>query len=229
MMGLEQHLIELFNDFEDSLKKGLFTGCLAKVVSFNREKMRADVQPLVEVEEKGKIHRMSVITDLPVGYLRAGKFYIRPDYEKGDLVFCSFSAIATENGLNDSYDSIEGELFPRESGFVVCGVAGDKFAPPTYFSKHGLLLGHESGGVTIQLTEDTVKIDGKLEIDDPTAEKAVLGESLKMALETFCTSIAAAAPGNPAQNAAAIGVIQSAAATLKTSLMNILGSKVKVK
>jgi len=229
-------LVKLFNQFWNKRSRDIIIGCIARIESFDREKMRADVQPLVEYTPEGSTSatRFAVIGDIPVQFLFSGGYYIRPDYVKGDLVWISYATFSIENGLNNSFDDYDGSVFSRENASVSHGLAHEKWTAPAAFSDSGLLIGHKSGGVALQITESDIigkgsKIswDGMFEILNAT-EPAVLGNTLVAIMTTFCASLAAIAPGDVAENAAALTAIKTAAAALQGQLETIKAQKVKI-
>lgn len=233
---MRRKLIELFNRFWDKRSRDIIIGCVGRIESFNCNKMRADVQPLLEYTEKGKTvaTKFAIIGDLPVQFFFSGGYYIRPDYVKGDLVWISYSTFSIENGLNDNFDNTSGRTFSRENASVVNGIAKERWSAPAAFSDPGLLIGHKNGGVKLQITENSIigkgtKItwDGMFEILN-AIEPAVLGNTLATILDTFCQAVGAITPGTMAQNATALGVIKAAAVALQAQLETIKATKVKV-
>ncbi len=76
----------------------LHTAMPARVESFDPVKMRATVQPLFRRKFKGQgAIRMPLLLDVPVAFIRAGGFVIRPPFRKGDIVLVVFSERAIDN------------------------------------------------------------------------------------------------------------------------------------
>lgn len=229
-------MIELFNRFWDKRSRDIIIGCIGLIETFDNEKMRADVQPLLEYTASGSSSstKFAVIGDIPVQFLFSGGYYIRPDYVKGDLVWISYATFSIESALIKSFDNTSESIFSRENASVSHGIAAENWTAPGAFAKSGLLIGHRDGGVTLQITESDIigkgtKIswDGIFEILNAT-EPAVLGNTLVSIMSTFCTALSSITPGAVAENATALGAIKIAAATLLSQLVTIKAQKVKI-
>jgi hypothetical protein len=233
---MSRKLIELFNRFWTARSKDIIIGCIGRIESFDSRKMRADVQPLLEYTASGSSSgtKFAVIGDIPVQFLFSGGYYIRPHYSRGDLVWITYSTFSIENALNNGFDNTSGSHFSRESASVSHGIALENWTAPEAFSDGGLLIGHKSGGVKLQITETDIigkgtKIswDGDFEILN-AVEPAVLGNTLVTVMNTFCLAVAAITPGAVAENAAALSAIKAAATALLSQLESIKAQKVKV-
>jgi hypothetical protein len=128
--------------------------------------MRADVKPLIKYIASGDtiIRDFAIIPQIPVMFLYAGGYYIRPEYKRGDLVWVTFATFAINQGLAGKSDDANGSVFSRESAAVVSGIAPTNWTAPTDITKKGLLLGHKNGGTLIQIEEQIIKIVGNIEI-----------------------------------------------------------------
>jgi len=177
--------------------------------------------------------RFAVIGNVPVQFFYSGGYYIRPDYIKGDLVWVSYATFDIEYGLNNLHDDVSAGVFSRENASVVFGIAPENFDAPSSFKDDGILIGHRDR-VKLQICGDDIKgkgnkfsWDGDFEIKNAT-EPAVLGNTLATILNNFCTTLSSIAPGDPAANAAALGIIKAAASTLQGGLESIKTKKVKI-
>ena len=233
---MKRELIKLFNNFWDKRSRDIVIGCIGRIESFDKVKMRADVQPLLEYKSSGDTTavKFAVIGNIPVQFLYAGGYYIRPDYAKGDLVWVTYSTFDIEYGLNNLHDNVAEGTFSRENASIAHGLAPEKWQAPELFQSDGLLIGHKSG-ITLQIKEneiiakgDKFSWDGDFEIKD-AVESAVLGDTLATILNTFCTALSAITPGAVAENAASLGAIKSAAVALQGQLNSIKAQKVKIK
>jgi hypothetical protein len=159
--------INLFNEFWNARSRDIIVGCIGRIESFDKVKMRADIQPLLEYKISGQTNsvRFAVIGDVPVQFLHAGGFYIRPDYRQGDLVWVAYSTFSIEAGLNNIFDDVSTGTFSRESASVVAGIAPEKWTAPELFNKDGLIIGHKDGKVNLQVTEGGVNILGSVNIE----------------------------------------------------------------
>lgn len=74
---------EFFKFLERRIAENIRVSMLAKIVRFDAQSMRADIQPL----QQG----LPMITEVPVALQKAGPFFIRVPYEPGDVVVVVFS------------------------------------------------------------------------------------------------------------------------------------------
>ncbi len=233
---MSRRIIDLFNRFWDKRSRDIIVGCIGKIESFDKVKMRADIQPLLEYTVTGASTstKFAVVGDIPVQFLFSGGFYIRPNYVKGDLVWISYSTFSIENALSKGYDNTSSSIFSRENASVSHGIASENWTAPDSFNDAGLLIGHKDSGLTLQITEADIigkgtKIswDGMFEILNAT-EPAVLGNTLVTILNTFCAALSSIIPGAVDENATALTAIKTAAANLQTQLSSIKAEKVKI-
>jgi len=160
-------LVKYTAGFIDKFRKEMIIGCIGRIESHNTQTMRADVKPLLTYTVSGEKteHDFKVLPDIPVLFLYAGGFYIRPKYKKGDLVWVTFATHEIRQGLKGRSDSTGGRLFSMENAAVEHGIAKTGWRAPTQFTDDGLLIGHENGNMYFQLTDNKVKVKGDFEID----------------------------------------------------------------
>ncbi|WP_061218439.1 Gp138 family membrane-puncturing spike protein, partial [Leptospira weilii] len=166
--------------------------------------MTANVKLLFKQKDgQGEEIDFPVLSNIRVGTLWAGDFYIKPDYKRGDTVWISFSTHDTSDAVRGLSTPVSESLFDLQSACVVCGFKGELNPPAITSNLSGLLIGHKHGKSLIQLDDDTIKIRGGL-ID--LSESSVLGETLsellKMILDVFINNASAfttnTVPGSPA-------------------------------
>ncbi|MFT9493426.1 Gp138 family membrane-puncturing spike protein [Anaerosolibacter sp.] len=87
MSNASKFFDKVMNQFSD----GLHTCVIAKIESYDPVKMKASVQPLNKVNYNGKLQSLPLIPNVPVSFIKAGNFFIRPPYQKGDLVLVAFA------------------------------------------------------------------------------------------------------------------------------------------
>ena len=158
-----------FVDFIEELVhdrlKEVDVGMVGRIESFDKEKMRADVTPLLKKKSGDKEYEYAKLSDVPVNFLISGDFFIRPEYKQGDLVHISFATHALEDALKGRVGLASERIFTSENAFIVGGVAPTDWSAPSAFGEAGLLLGHKSGKPLIKITENEVDInDGALVI-----------------------------------------------------------------
>lgn len=89
---------EFFKFLERRIAENIHVSMLARVVRFDAQSMKADIQPL----QQG----LPMITEVPVALQKAGPFFIRAPYEVGDVVVVVFSDFALD-GSSESRHRID--------------------------------------------------------------------------------------------------------------------------
>ena len=155
-------VINLFNRFWDKRSRDIIIGCIGRIESFDNKRMRADVQPFLEYTASGESSatKFAVIGDIPVQFLFAGGYYIRPDYVKGDLVWVTYATFSIEHGLSNTFDNTSGSIFSRENASVANSIAAENWNAPAAFSDPGLFIGHKDG-TFIHVKPDEIKLKDK--------------------------------------------------------------------
>ena len=144
----------------DKHSRGILTGCVARIEAHNTATMRADITPLLLVTDPGNSSptTYSVVSDVPVGFLHAGGFIIRPKYNRGDIVWVNFATHSIEKALSGSPDRTDGRLFSVENACVAFGMSKSDFTAPPDFGGDGILICNESGDTRWMIENGTVTI-----------------------------------------------------------------------
>lgn len=165
----------------------LHTCMLGRIENFDPVKMKATVKPLLKRKFKGKqAEDLPLITEVPVSLLKAGPFYIRPPYQKGDIVLLVFSERALDNVIANGVgqDPESNRKHSLDDAIIISGIMPFNQSLP---SEHGddLLIGKTDGSVKVviknnnDITVETkgnasIHADGSLSItsgDDMTITK----------------------------------------------------------
>jgi hypothetical protein len=202
-MTFTTFLKDMFKLFGSNIQLGL----PAEIQKFDKQKMRADVKFYLQSEDvDGTLIDYPIITNIPVQFIFAGGFYIRPAYEAGDKVWVSFSTFDIQNAL-DEYTRVESNgIFTLNNACVSGAIATNKFSVPAEFSESGLLIGHKSGNY-MAFGEDkvTFNISGKKVVIDATgilcdgevvAKNAIPATSVKLSTHMHPTA-GTGAPSSP--------------------------------
>jgi len=161
--------IEFFKAAIEQQAKDLQQGMVCRIEKFNSAKMRADVQPIYKLTRGDKSELdFPILPDLPVGFLWTGGYYIKPVYEKGDMVWVTFATRDIDDALAGKSRPFSKKAFDLENASVAYGIAPKAWTPPADFSDSGLLIGASTGGkARIQLEDSkiTLKVgNSKIEI-----------------------------------------------------------------
>ncbi len=155
-------LASLLKDSFNSFVKQIQIGLPCKITKFDKEKMRADVQPYLKqsyTDDTGVTTETQypIIPDVPVMFILSGNYYIRPEYKPNDMVWVGFSSRNIDTSL-DEYSRAETEaLFSMENACVLGSIVSNKFTPPAEFStEEGLIIGEKNGNSYIVFEADNV-------------------------------------------------------------------------
>jgi len=159
-MSLSQFLQDLINENLSKIEQGF----IAKIVSFDKETMRAEIEPLLEftteISGTAKTVKAPNIKDVPCEIIYAGGYYVRPVYQKDDLVNCQLKS----SNINKPIDAdIRADSQNNRFSLSYCTVTGgvlpkDFTSPEEWGSRDGLLIGFGDNEV-IEVLEGTIKID----------------------------------------------------------------------
>ncbi len=82
---------DFFNKIIDNISNNISCCMLGRIETYNAKNMTADVLPLHE--------NSTLLINVPVSFIRAGSFFIRAPYKKGDIVLIVFCDKDIENIL----------------------------------------------------------------------------------------------------------------------------------
>jgi len=160
---MNAELAGLIKDYVDKVLRGILIGCVASIERHDLATMRADVKPLIMFTPAGQTAQSNyaIIPDIPVLFIFAGGYYIRPEYKRGDLVWVTFATYDISPSLSGRNTDGDGDVFPRESAAVVQGIAKKGWSPPSDFSASGLAIGSLDGKASFLISSGviTAKID----------------------------------------------------------------------
>ncbi|WP_244280513.1 Gp138 family membrane-puncturing spike protein [Leptospira saintgironsiae] len=137
--------------------------------SFDASRMRADVLPLVrEKNELDEVSNYPVLPGIPVHYVQIGEnCFIKPFYQRGDLVWVGFSTFDISNSLGGGGRKQEvrpdSKIFGLENACLLGRIAEQGWSEPTNLIKfeNGRLV-LKVGSTELSLSEDGVEVTGNL-------------------------------------------------------------------
>lgn len=158
MSEFSKFLSDLLQNFGESVQIGM----VAKIETFDKTRMRASVQPLLRKENAaGESSQLPVLPSVPVAFLCTGKYFIRPVYDRGDLVWITFAT-------HDIFQSLKGyptlasdQIFGIQNACIVNGLLqstrtiGGDFADAA-----GMAIGAEDMFFDIEEDKITAHLDG---------------------------------------------------------------------
>jgi hypothetical protein len=145
-------------DFFNSFARQIQLGLPCKIEKFDKKTMRADVQPFMKIKNaKNEETAYPILCDLPVQFVYAGGFYIRPAYARGDVVWVTFSTFDMSDGLNEYSRAESSKIFSLENACVSHAIASGKFTPPPEFgTEDGLIIGEKGGASYMVFASDSI-------------------------------------------------------------------------
>ena len=92
--------IKFFDKLTEYLTSGINSCMLGKIENFDAVTMKAEVSPMVKYKNKdGSMENRPLLIEVPVSFIKAGPFLIRPPYKQGDIVLVVFADEDIDNVL----------------------------------------------------------------------------------------------------------------------------------
>lgn len=182
-----------FLDFMDGFWEGTIEGInsctIGKIEKFDATTMKADVVPLVKKKNKdGTTEDISLLIEVPVSFMKAGPFLIRPPYKTGDIVLVVFADRDIENVLfsGDKGDPIRNDLHSLDNAIIVGGIMPfTKALPADHVNDLIIAKDDFSTKIVIKENGDIIIKGGKIYLGADTAVEGVpLGNALKTWLDS---------------------------------------------
>lgn len=158
MSDFSKFLSDLLQRFGESVQIGM----VGRIKSFDKSTMRAEVEPLLRKESQtGESSQLPVLSNVPVSFLCTGKFFIRPTYERGDLIWLTFATHDIFASLKGAPAVASDQIFGLQNACVVNGllsavqsIGGD------FEDAEGLAIGAKDTFLEMQEDKITAHLDG---------------------------------------------------------------------
>lgn len=167
--------MKFMGKLSNSIVNGINNCMLGKVESFDASTMKADISPLISnANADGGYANMSMLVEVPVSFLKAGPFVIRPPYKAGDIVLIVFADSDIDNALLSGAASTPNSTRKHslDDAIVVGGIMPYTTTLP---DEHidDLIIGTEDFKAKIVISEDgTILLSCEKEIEI-SSEKSV--------------------------------------------------------
>lgn len=178
---------------------------LAKIVTFDKEKMQATIRPQLYsnaqdgVDDPKTVMNTPDINNVPVEMIYAGDgCFIRPEYKKNDLVSVScYASPIDEVVVGKARANSKKNRFSFSSCTVRFGVLqSGQIVPAAFAGKSGLLIGR--GSNYIWFDGSSVRVEGDFKVNgDITADNVTATGDVVAGTVSLKTHIHTAAPGTP--------------------------------
>lgn len=121
----------LLEDWWADKGKGIQTGMVGKIVSFDDTTLRASVQPLYKTKEENTEKTYPILSKIPCTYLKlSDEIYFKPSYKTNDLVWIGFSTFSMEKALLGQSVLESERIFGLENACILGHVTPDTFVKP---------------------------------------------------------------------------------------------------
>lgn len=138
-------LAELIDKAIDSKIKQIPQTLVCKIETFDKEKLRAKVQPLYNSVFNGQEIPYPVLSNIPVLCPVLGNdVSIRPDYKKGDLVLVVCSTFNFDQQMRGQKSAESEGMFGKENAVLIGGLAKTGWTNPEKYSEDGIILNYKN-------------------------------------------------------------------------------------
>ena len=181
--------MEFMNNLAGNITGGINSCMMGKIEKFDGETMKADVTPLVRTRNKaGELEEVSMLIEVPISFIKAGPFVIRPPYKKGDIVLVVFADSDIENTLlsGDISNPNSTRKHSLDDAIIVGGIMPFTTTLP---GEHldDLIIAKDDFSTKIVIKEngEIIVQGGKVYLGDENAIEGVpLGDTLKAWLDS---------------------------------------------
>jgi hypothetical protein len=190
---------EFLENIIDQKTSEIQLGMVCQIEKFNADTMRADVKPLLKLEnELTQTADFPIITEIPVLFYHGDNFAIKPSYVKGDLVWVGFSTHDIEDALKEYSRIASKKTFEMHNACVLGGIVKDDFSFGSLY-----MIRKESDHIAIG-------------IKDGAVEPVVKAETFDNAFTTFIDALKNIPVGG--SSSAGLAAIVTAATTISTQI-----------
>lgn len=150
--------LDFLDEYMDSKMIRSQQGMVCKVVEFDKETMRADVQPYLKDDSQvgEDPEDYPTLPSIPVGISFGGGFYIRQVYDVDDLVWVTFATHDIDEPMKENAQPASKKTFDLENASIAYGLIKTGKTTPSEFSDSGLLIGHEDGNAYVRFENNKI-------------------------------------------------------------------------
>ena len=170
----------------DKAIKEIHTSLPAKIVSIDKQSLKADVKPLIKVKHGDEDVELPIIQEVPVCTIKAGGFIIKPPYQEGDIVLLLFSERCIDDFIytGENTTTEAKRRHSLEDAVIIGGLntftSGDELPDE---ESENLVIGKNDYSSKITIKEDgdiVIEADSNIYLNDSESEEGVpLGNTLK--------------------------------------------------
>ena len=174
---------DFFNGFKDGMVGGIKVCKVGEIIDFDPTRMSASVN----IFNKGQGGDYSPLINVPVSFIKAGDFFIRPPYKAKDKVIVVFADSDIDNILisGSKSDSNSTRTHDIADAIIVSSFNSFNVELPSD-NVEDLLISNKEGTTKVILKADgDVVIEGKnILLGENASEGVPLGDSLKSWLDS---------------------------------------------
>lgn len=176
--------MEFMSGLTNGITAGINNCILGKIERFDGQSMKADIIPMVRSSDGGA----SMLIEVPVSFIKAGPFLIRPPYKKGDVVVVMFADNDIENVLlsGEISDPNSNRKHSLDDAIAIGSIMPfTKTLPDEHLSDLVIAKDDFSSKIVIKESGDIIIEGGNVLLGDGAATEGVpLGDTLKNWLDT---------------------------------------------
>ncbi len=201
-MDKQDSPMNFFNKLTEQLLDGINNCMLAKIETFDHKKMKANVIPLVKYRNKdNSIEERPMLIEVPVSFVKAGPFVIRPPYQSGDIVLLVFADEDIENVLfsGDISEPNSARTHSLDDAIIIGGIMPFMEGLPDEHGKD-LIIANKDFSTKVVLKEngDIIIQGNKVFLGNESAIEGIpLGDTLKEWLDSHTHPAPGGVTGNP--------------------------------
>lgn len=203
--GSMSEAMSFFEKIMGNVTDGVNSCILGRIEKFNASTMKADISPLVKVRFKdGTLEDQSLLIDVPVSFLKAGPFVIRPPYKVGDMVVVVFADRDIENTLISGAKSEPNSLRQHslDDAIVVGSLMPFNITLPGAHSDDLIIAKDDFSSKVVLKENGDIIIQGNNVFlgSDSALEGVPLGDTLKAWLDEHTHPAPGGETGSPSSN-----------------------------
>lgn len=157
------HVVNFFDSMMNGNNENMHTCMLAKIKKFEHKKMQAEVIPLLKFKDRqGNWDDRKPILKVPVSFMYANGFFVRPPLKKDDLVILLIHSSDMDKILltGEPQDTISNRKHDLQDSIVLANwMKFTEELPVDDDEEEDLILSHKDKAFKIK-----IKSDGVLEI-----------------------------------------------------------------
>jgi hypothetical protein len=156
-----EELISLFKDMMISSTYGIEIGMVCRVETYKASAGRMDVKPLLKTSDGYSVNKnFPILSNISLSTISTSDYIIKVPYQRGDLVWVTFSANDIRDALQGINSTKTKARFNMQDACAIGGVEKESIVPPVnqLASLDGLVLGTRDKSAYIQIKPNEINL-----------------------------------------------------------------------